>query len=103
MKPDGKIVASVKVTNTGSVAGKEVVQMYIRDVKASSSRPVRELKGFEKVLLQPGESREVSFEIGVDALSFWNQQMEYVAEPGEFRVYIGGDSRTTNEASFELL
>ncbi len=103
MKPDGKIVASVKVTNTGSVAGKEVVQMYIRDVKASSSRPVRELKGFEKVLLQPGESREVSFEIGVDALSFWNQQMEYVAEPGEFRVYIGGDSRATAEASFELL
>ncbi|MBP5572280.1 MAG: beta-glucosidase BglX [Bacteroidales bacterium] len=103
MKADGKIVASVEVKNTGAVAGKEVVQMYIKDVKASSSRPVRELKGFDKVLLQPGESKTVSFEIGVDALSFWNQQMEYVAEPGEFKVYIGGDSQTKNEASFELL
>ena len=103
MKADGKIVASVEVKNTGAVAGKEVVQMYIKDVKASSSRPVRELKGFDKVLLQPGESKTVSFEIGVDALSFWNQKMEYVAEPGEFKVYIGGDSQTKNEASFELL
>lgn len=103
MKADGKIVASVEVKNTGSVAGKEVVQMYLRDVVASSSRPVRELKGFEKVYLEPGESRTVSFEIGVDALSFWNQEMQYVAEPGEFKVFIGGDSRTTNEASFVLL
>ena len=103
MKADGSLTASVTVTNTGAVAGKEVVQMYVRDVKASSSRPVRELKGFEKVLLQPGESREVSFEISVDALSFWNQQMEYVAEPGEFVVYIGGDSRASASASFELL
>ncbi len=103
MKAGEKLIASVKVKNTGSVAGKEIVQMYIRDVVASSSRPVRELKGFDKVLLQPGETKTVSFEIGVDALSFWNQEMEYVAEPGEFKVYIGGDSRTVNEASFELL
>lgn len=103
LKADGKIVASVEVKNTGAVAGKEVVQMYLRDVVASSSRPVRELKGFEKVYLEPGESRTVSFEIGVDALSFWNQEMQYVAEPGEFKVFIGGDSRTTNEASFVLL
>lgn len=103
MKAGEKLIASVEVKNTGSVAGKEIVQMYIRDVVASSSRPVRELKGFEKVLLQPGETKTVSFEIGVDALSFWNQEMEYVAEPGEFKVFIGGDSRTVNEASFELL
>ena len=103
MKAGEKLIASVEVKNTGSVAGKEIVQMYIRDVVASSSRPVRELKGFEKVLLQPGETKTVSFEIDVDALSFWNQEMEYVAEPGEFKVYIGGDSRTVNEASFELL
>ena len=103
MKAGEKLIASVEVKNTGSVAGKEIVQMYIRDVVASSSRPVRELKGFDKVLLQPGETKTVSFEIGVDALSFWNQEMEYVAEPGEFKVYIGGDSRTVNEASFELL
>ena len=103
MKAGEKLTASVKVTNTGAVAGKEVVQMYIRDVVASSSRPVRELKGFEKVLLQPGETREVTFEIGMDALSFWNQEMKYGAEPGEFQVFIGGDSRTRNSASFELL
>jgi len=102
--PSGEtLTASVEVTNTGSVAGKEVVQMYIKDVVASSSRPVRELKGFEKVLLQPGETRTVSFEIGPDALSFFNQDMEYGAEPGEFKVFIGGDSTTANEASFELL
>lgn len=103
MKAGEKLIASVEVKNTGSVAGKEIVQMYIRDVVASSSRPVRELKGFDKVLLQPGETKTVSFEIDVDDLSFWNQEMEYVAEPGEFKVYIGGDSRTVNEASFELL
>ena len=103
MKAGEKLTASVKVTNTGAVAGKEVVQMYIRDVVASSSRPVRELKGFEKVLLQPGETREVTFEIGMDALSFWNQEMKYGAEPGEFQVFIGGDSRTKNASSFELL
>ena len=103
MKAGSSLVASVKVTNTGCVAGKEVVQMYIRDVVASSSRPVRELKGFEKILLEPGETREVSFEIGMDALSFWNQDMKYGAEPGEFQVFIGGDSRTRNSASFELL
>ena len=103
MKAGSSLIASVKVTNTGSVAGKEVVQMYLRDVVASSSRPVRELKGFEKILLEPGETREVSFEIGMDALSFWNQDMKYGAEPGEFQVFIGGDSRTQNMASFELL
>lgn len=102
MTATGKLTASVTVTNTGSVAGKEVVQMYIQDVAASSARPIRELKGFEKVSLEPGETRTVSFEIDADALSFWNQQMEYVCEKGEFRVFIGGDSTTKNQASFEL-
>ena len=101
MAEGGSLTASVDVTNTGSVPGKEVVQMYIKDVKASVSRPVRELKGFEKLLLQPGETRTVSFEIGPDALSFYNQEMEYAAEAGEFKVFIGGDSLTANEASFQ--
>ena len=100
---DGKVVASVVVTNTGKKAGKEVVQMYIRDVVASSSRPMRELKGFEKIRLEPGESRTVSFEIERDALSFWNMDMEYVCEPGEFEVFIGPDSTTENKASFVLM
>ncbi len=103
MSGTGNIKASVEVKNTGKVMGKEVVQMYIQDVKASVSRPLKELKGFEKVSLAPGESRVVSFEISTDALKFWNQQMEYGAESGEFRVFIGGDSTTKNSASFELL
>ena len=103
VKAGDSLVASVDVTNTGSVAGKEIVQMYIKDVKASSSRPVRELKGFDKVLLQPGETRTVEFEIGPEALSFYNQDMVYAAEAGEFKVFIGPDSTTGNEASFKLL
>ncbi|MGM9787394.1 MAG: beta-glucosidase BglX [Candidatus Cryptobacteroides sp.] len=103
MTAEGKIKASVRVSNTGKRAGKEVVQLYIQDVKASTSRPVRELKGFEKISLEPGESRTVEFEIGIDALEFWNQQMVYGAEPGRFKVYIGGDSTTSNSAEFELI
>ena len=102
MDADGTVTASVTVTNTGKVAGKETVQMYIRDVKASSSRPMRELKGFEKIALEPGESKTVSFDITADALSFWNQQMEYVCESGEFQVFIGPDSSTQNVCSFTL-
>lgn len=99
----GSIKASVKVTNTGKVGGKEVVQMYLQDVKGSVSRPLRELKGFEKIYLAPGESRVVTFEIGPDALKFWNQQMVYGAEKGEFKVFIGSDSTTKNEAVFTLI
>lgn len=99
----GTVTASVNVTNTGSVEGKEVVQMYIQDVKGSVSRPVRELKGFEKITLAPGETRTVTFEINEDALKFWNQQMQYGAEKGEFKVYVGGDSTTRNEAEFTLI
>ncbi len=99
----GVIKASVKVTNTGKVGGKEVVQLYLQDVKGSVSRPVRELKGFEKIYLAPSESRTVTFEINVDDLKFWNQQMEYGAEKGEFKVFIGTDSTTKNEAAFTLI
>lgn len=103
MDVNGTITASITVTNTGKVTGKEVVQMYVQDVMGSTSRPVRELKGFEKIELRPGESREVSFEINQEDLKFWNQDMVYACEPGEFRVYIGGDSTTKNMSSFELL
>lgn len=103
LTPGGTVTASVNVTNTGSVEGKEVVQMYIQDVKGSVSRPVRELKGFEKITLAPGETRTVKFEINEDALKFWNQQMQYGAEKGEFKVFIGGDSTTRNEAGFTLI
>lgn len=98
-----RIRASVEVTNTGERPGKEVVQMYIRDVVGSSTRPVRELKGFEKIFLQPGETKTVEFVIDAELLKYYDFDMNYVAEPGEFKVFIGGDSNTKNEATFNLL
>ncbi len=96
------ITASVTVKNKGSMAGKEVVQMYIRDMKASVARPCRELKGFKKILLAPGEEQRVEFRITEDMLRFYDIRMNYVSEPGEFRVYIGNCSNTGNEAVFTL-
>jgi beta-glucosidase len=81
------------VTNTGSYAGDEVVQLYIHDLLASVARPVMELKGFQRIHLQPGESREVTFSITPDMLSMLNQQMQTVVEPGDFRIMIGASSR----------
>ncbi len=100
---DGKITATVTVTNKGKSDGKEPVQLYIRDVKASVVRPCRELKGLQKPLICAGESVTVSFEITADMLKFYNEDMEYVAEPGEFKVWIGGSSLTKNEAEFRLV
>ena len=98
----GSVVAEVTVTNSGKVAGKEVVQMYLQDVVGSTTRPLRELKGFEKISLAPGESKTVQFEITPELMSHYNSALEFVAEPGEFIVYIGTDSRTKNAASFTL-
>ena len=98
----GSVTAEVTVRNTGAVAGKEVVQMYIQDVVGSTTRPVRELKGFEKIYLEPGESRTVTFEITPELMSHYNSDLEFVAEPGEFIVSVGTDSRTKNSASFIL-
>ena len=98
----GSVVAEVTVKNTGKVAGKEVVQMYLQDVVGTTTRPLRELKGFEKVSLEPGETRTVSFEITPELMSHYNSDLKLVAEPGEFVVYAGADSRTKNSASFVL-
>ena len=98
----GSVTAEVTVKNTGAVAGKEVVQMYIQDVVGTTTRPVRELKGFEKIYLEPGESRTVTFEITPELMSHYNSDLEFVAEPGEFIVSVGTDSRTKNSASFIL-
>ncbi|ENM4534004.1 beta-glucosidase BglX [Salmonella enterica] len=103
MQRDGKVTASVEVTNTGKREGATVIQMYLQDVTASMSRPVKQLKGFEKITLKPGESKTVSFPIDIEALKFWNQQMKYDAEPGKFNVFIGVDSARVKEGSFELL
>ncbi len=99
---DGTVTASVDVTNTGKREGATVMQMYIQDVTASLSRPVKELKGFDKVTLKPGETQTVSFPIDINALKFWNQKMKYAAEPGKFNVFIGTDSARVKQAQFEL-
>ena len=100
---DGSVTASVQVTNTGKCEGATVIQLYLQDVTASMSRPVKMLRGFKKVNLKPGETQTVSFPIDVDALKFWNQQMKYVAEPGKFNVFIGVDSARVKQSEFELL
>lgn len=100
---DGKITVSVDVENTGKYAGKEVVQMYIHDKYASVVRPVKELKGFNKILLHPGERKTVTFEISEEMLRFYNQDMEYVSEPGEFDVMVGNSSENLTEKVFRLI
>ncbi len=99
----GRIAARVTVTNTGRRKGETAVQLYIRDEAASVVRPVKELRGFQKVTLEPGESRTLQFDIGEDDLKFFNARLEHVAEPGEFEVQIGLDSQAVQSARFELL
>lgn len=102
LKPGGSITASVTVTNTGDREGKETVQLYTRDMVGSISRPVKELKGFQKISLKPGESKEVKFTITANDLKFYNADLKYVAEPGEFKVFIGPNSRDVKESHFIL-
>lgn len=96
---------TVKVKNTGKVAGKEIVQLYIGDEKCSVLRPVKELKGFQKIALNPGEEKEVTFTLTSDALKFFDeQQHKWIAEPGKFKAYIGSSSSDIHgTVSFELL
>ena len=90
------------IENTGQRAGDEVVQLYIRDPVASLSRPVKELKGFQRLTLQPGEKRTVEFVLDREHLGFWNRQMRFVVEPGEFRVMVGSSSADVIEAKFQV-
>lgn len=103
MRPDDSLRASVTVTNVGTRAGVETVQLYIQDVCGSIVRPVKELKGFVKMALEARESREIAFDIASSDLTFWSPSSGYVAEPGEFRVMIGSDSRDVKTAVFELI
>ena len=103
LKPGATLTASVTVKNTGKRAGETVVQLYIQDVTASMSRAVKELKGFQKLMLAPGEEKVVQFNIDEDALKFYNAQLKHVAEPGEFNVQIGLDSQNVQQNSFQLL
>ena len=99
----GKIDASVTVKNTGKRDGETVVQLYIQDETGSMIRPIKELKGFQKVLLKAGEQKVVYFSIEEDDLKFYNTQLKYAAEPGKFNVQIGLDSEAVTQQSFELL
>ena len=102
MSADGELTATVTITNTGSRDGAEVVQLYIRDLVGSVTRPVKELKGFEKIFLKAGESRKVSFSITPELLKFYNYDLQFVCEPGDFDVMIGGNSRDVKKARFLL-
>ncbi|MFK2000932.1 beta-glucosidase BglX [Bacteroides fragilis] len=99
MSADGELTATVTVTNTGSRDGAEVVQLYIRDLVGSVTRPVKELKGFEKIFLKAGESRKVSFSITPELLKFYNYDLQFVCEPGDFDVMIGGNSRDVKKST----
>jgi beta-glucosidase len=96
----GSLIASIQVTNTGKYDGEEVVQLYIQDLVGSVTRPVKELKGFQKIFLKAGESRQVSFTITEKDLRFYDSKMHYVSEPGDFKVFAGPDSRDVQEAGF---
>lgn len=98
-----KLKITVQVKNNGQYNGEEVVQLYIQDLVASQTRPVKELKGFQKVWIEKGKSKTVEFEISEEDLKFYNQKLDFISEPGKFKVYIGTNSRDVQEAEFELI
>ena len=102
LNTNGIITATVKVTNDGAYSGEETVQMYIRDMVGSVSRPLLELKQFKKMSIPKGESKTVSFTISKSDLSFANAEGRSVLEPGDFKVFIGGNSRDAKGADFIL-
>ena len=103
LPPDGRLAVSVDVQNIGDRPGDEVVQLYIRDLVASVVRPVKELAGFERVSLQAGETKPVRFELGPERLGLYNRQLQFVVEPGEFRVTVGTSSTGGLEDRFEVV
>ena len=104
IKTDEKIEVTMKLTNTGKYAGEEMVQLYIRDKVGSVVRPVKELKDFQKIKLQPGESKTIRFTINKEKLSFYNDKLQWIAEPGEFDLMIGSSSEDIRlKDSFELV
>jgi beta-glucosidase len=93
----------VDLRNTGSVAGTEVVQLYIRNTAASVEQPVRELKGFARVTLTPGEQKHVEFPLGFDELSFYNVDIKRTVEPTTYQIWVGGSSLATAETSLQVV
>ena len=98
-----KLNVTIDVTNTGNYDGKEVVQLYIRDLVGSVTRPVRELKGFQKIDLKKGQMQKVLFELSIEDLKFYNSNLKFEAERGRFEIFVGTNSNTENKVSFELI
>jgi beta-glucosidase len=96
------LTVNMTVTNSGDVSGEETAQLYIQDLFGSVTRPVKELKSYQKVVLQPGESKSLSFKITNNDLKFYDKDMKWTSEPGDFKVYVGGNSDEVLEASFKL-
>ncbi|WP_334325029.1 beta-glucosidase BglX [Gilliamella apicola] len=103
MTKDSEIVVTANIENIGDKLGTQTVQLYLQDITASVSRPVKQLVGFENITLKPHEKGQVKFVIKYDMLKFWNDKMQYVAEPGKFNVFVGSDSTTKNKQTFILL
>jgi beta-glucosidase len=99
----GKIEVSVDVTNSSQVSGTETVQLYVRDMVASVEQPLRELKGFQRLTLAPGEKKHVTFTLGFDDLAFYNVALRRIVEPGTFKVWVGSNSNATDEGQFTVL
>ena len=97
------MVISAELTNTGAFTADEVAQLYVRDLVGNVTRPVRELKGFRRVRLDPGESTTVSFELHTDDLAFYGRNMQLMTEPGEFHAWIGGSSETGLRTEFRII
>lgn len=103
LAPTGQLQVSIDVTNTGEYAGEEVIQLYTRDLVGSITRPVKELKKFQKLTFKPGEKKTVTFTLSSEDLAFWRADMTYGAEPGDFKVFVGPNSRDVQEKSFTLM
>ena len=103
MTKDSEIVVTANIENIGDKLGTQTVQLYLQDITASVSRPVKQLVGFENITLKPHEKGQIKFVIKYDMLKFWNDKMQYVAEPGKFNVFVGFDSTTQNKQTFILL
>ncbi|WP_370531450.1 beta-glucosidase BglX [Gilliamella apicola] len=103
MTKDSEIVVTANIENIGGKLGTQTVQLYLQDITASVSRPVKQLVGFENITLKPHEKGQIKFVIKYDMLKFWNDKMQYVAEPGKFNVFVGSDSTTKNKQTFILL
>ena len=98
------LTVSFDLSNTGKYAGEEVAQLYLRQMVSQPIRPVKELKGFQKIMLQPGETKKITFTIDREKLAFYNEQLEHVTQPGEFRLMIGSASDDIRlQDSFNLL